>query len=171
MRDRTLENYQGFWSLVWEKWEEYENRQELRFILDVILAGELKLGFPNLVDLPKNIMDIAMAFAANTINHWTRFTEESLEIVHDNSSGMAKNKLIWDRIVEMKCDKVTVGYDRRTWALPFNVTQQFLQIHRICCKFSSAIFLLVACVGGRDRNGTAKKPNIQKNWKRLGLDH
>ncbi|MFI5247230.1 MAG: hypothetical protein ACHQWV_01595, partial [Nitrospirales bacterium] len=93
----------------------------LRDILVWLVYGEKRLGYRHLLDVPKGVMDIALTTAAGTVNHWRKHTIEQFEVVHDESSAMAKDKWLWDQLTSPEIGAATVGYDRRLWSFPLGV--------------------------------------------------
>lgn len=90
-------------------------------------------------------MDIAFAVALGIVEHWRSLTVESLSVVHDASSNMAKEKWLWDAIVANDVPSQLVGFDERTVKFPLGVLQtafedsiQFRQL-QLCDVLAGAV--------------------------------
>lgn len=51
--------------------------------------------------------------------------EDDIILVHDRSSAMAKQKQIWDTVVDPNVEPVEVGYDRRKVSFPIRVIETY----------------------------------------------
>lgn len=121
MRDRTPQTYNAFWRVLNLHFNSAPH-QVLQDVLLWLIDGERRLGYRHLLDLPKGAMDIALTTAAGTVNHWRKQTMERFEVVHDESSSMAKDKWLWDQLTSPAIEAATVGYDRRRfWSFPLGV--------------------------------------------------
>lgn len=119
MRKRTSESYRTFWN---DLRGHFDNCDKLvRDTLLWFLGGEKDLGFNYLTSLPEKTMDIAVTTAMLTVSHWRDQTGEQLEVIHDMSSRMAKQKWLWDQLVGAEISPRIVGYDRRRMQFPLNV--------------------------------------------------
>jgi hypothetical protein len=127
MRNRTLRNYKLFWNLLYEIYHGSPDPEHpIPQIITYLLGAEMKLGFKHLSYLPEHQLDIAVTCSLLTINHWRTKSEESFEVIHDRSSSMAKEKWIWDAIVNPNVENCMVGYDRRKMKFPLNVEKTLL---------------------------------------------
>ena len=54
-------------------------------------------------------------------------TNEELVLIHDASSNMAKQKFIWDTLVDPTMPPAVIGYDRRRMAYPVAVSRTLLE--------------------------------------------
>ncbi|MEP7153326.1 MAG: DUF3800 domain-containing protein [Nitrospira sp.] len=120
MRERTPQSYNAFWRVI----NLHYNSASHKAVHDVLLwliHGEKRLGYNHLCNLPKKVLDVSLTTAAATINHWRGECTGPLEIIHDESSAMAKDKWLWDQLTRSTIESATVGYDRRLWQFPLGV--------------------------------------------------
>ena len=119
MMKRTPASYAAFWSHVHADYERADDRT--REILTPFLHAGMKLGFAHLLRLPKRAIDPALTTAVCTCGHWRKTTELPLDLIHDRSSSLAKDKELWDRITSPDVDRMTLGIPGRDTAYPLNV--------------------------------------------------
>jgi hypothetical protein len=86
----------------------------------------MKLGYNHLITLPPHQLDIAVSCSLTTISFWRRNNYEAFRVVHDRSSPMAKEKWLWDIIVNPLIQNCEVGYDRRKIIFPLNIKETIL---------------------------------------------
>lgn len=119
MRKRTPRSYERFWSHLYKAHDQAE--LPLKDILVFFLGSERKLGFQHLVSYPKRSLDLALSFAFMSVCHWHDVLRERFVLVHDQSSNMARQRWLWDAVVNPEVPKTEVGHDRRKVRFSLNV--------------------------------------------------
>lgn len=119
MMKRTKATYREFWGRMYADFDKAEKRT--RDILAFFLASEMKLGFPHLKWLKKRAIDPAIPGAVYTCHHWRKTTKLPLNLVHDMSSNLAKDREMWEQITSPKIDEMTLGIPGREMVFPLNV--------------------------------------------------
>ena len=66
-------------------------------------------------------LDIAVSSTLVLMSQWRQDINDDLILIHDRSSAMAKQKKIWDAIVDPNLRPIEVGYDRRKTKFPISV--------------------------------------------------
>jgi hypothetical protein len=82
-----------------------------------------ELGRAWVDSLPPSPLDISLPLAIQNClawreEGWTRFVVE-----HDRSSGMAKNKMIWDALLSPDAPPAAVGWGHRSFQYPIGVLE------------------------------------------------
>lgn len=126
MRMRTPRSYNEFWRPVYQAFHKATDGP-LKDIFVFLLGGEKKLGFDNLLTLPRPSIDPALTCALPIIQHWHDVCKKPLTVIHDQSSAMASGMWIWEILVSKEVPKVEVGYDRRKIRFPLNVEKTRLE--------------------------------------------
>ena len=87
------------------------------------VAGAIRLHGKRFFDqLPeKRLLDVSFAAAFSLVDMWAKDSTDNIQIIHDASSNMAKQKDIWDRLVNSDVPEALVGYDRRKTQFPLRV--------------------------------------------------
>ena len=117
MRDRTAEAYNTFFELFLEN-DFPENLDDLYVSLKVC---HLRYGIRVLGSIPKNSLEIAFSEAFNLVAEWSKSISGNIQLVHDQSSEMAKKKQLWDRALHPNIPPKVVGYDTRKMVFPIRV--------------------------------------------------
>jgi len=118
MRSRSEKDYKRFWRFVFEN-REVDPRASMG--LDWFIPPYFTLGYQHLLKLPANSLDIALSIALNAANFWSTQTTEDLEVIHDSSSNMAREKWLWDQVVCPTLPHKVLACDARDWTFPFRV--------------------------------------------------
>lgn len=121
MRDRTPDAYNSFWRVINLHFNS-ASQKALQDILLWLVCGEKKLGYNHLLKIPEGAMDIGLPTAAGSVNFWRKKFSDAFEVIHDESSSMAKLKWLWDQLTNTRIEPATVGYDSRLWSFPLGVT-------------------------------------------------
>lgn len=109
-------------------WAHLENARKVRRgphrkMLDLLLVGKL-MGHRRLHELPDNALDVALSVLVALVVYWRRRSDGPFEVIHDQSTNLAKNRRIWDWLSSPEQQKVTLGFgDYRDMPLPLNVTR------------------------------------------------
>lgn len=125
MRERTGRRYREFWGGI--RSDLAGCRKESAEILKYFVAASFVLGPGYLPSIPEKSLDISLACALQLAEEWTDRTTDLVEIVHDASSAMAREKWIWDAVVSPSAPSATVGFAHRKRKYPLRVTRTVLQ--------------------------------------------
>lgn len=115
MRSRTEESYQSFFKMIFA--EGYS--EELNELLDFFKISHIKFGYELLKT--RDHLDITVSLTLVLMTQWRQDTNDDLILIHDRSSAMARQKKIWDAIVNPNLKPIEVGYDRRKTKFPISV--------------------------------------------------
>lgn len=121
MIQRTKKSYRAFWQELYRDYRRTDQRT--KEILAFFLAGEMKLGYEQLREIPKRALDPALTTLVQTCAHWRKHTDAPLWLVHDRSSSLAKDKWLWDLIASPDIEERTVGIPSRETVYPLNVVK------------------------------------------------
>jgi hypothetical protein len=124
MRERSESTYHEFWS--WLRRKMRRCRKETKQMLEYFDMSERILGPEPLLGDSGKALDICVTAALEIIIHWRASTDESLEVIHDNSSVMAKEKSIWDAIVAQDVPEAVFRRGDKVIKYPLNVTKTVL---------------------------------------------
>lgn len=92
-----------------------------RSMIDLLLVSRLA-GDQALEGLPPNPLDPGLSTMVALMAHWRRLSAGPFEVVHDQSTSMAKNQPIWDWLSSPEQQEATLGFsDYRDLILPLNV--------------------------------------------------
>lgn len=69
----------------------------------------------------KRLLDVSFAAAFSLVGMWAKESEAPINVIHDASTNMAKQKDIWERLVSNDVPEALVGYDRRKTQFPLRV--------------------------------------------------
>ncbi len=91
-------------------------------ILDYIVVSDFKLGgYEHLRSLPDRLTDLGTYYLMEQVSHWSNRTDRAIDIVHDESSALAREQQVWDVILGPDAPHAVVGQDRRTVSFPLRV--------------------------------------------------
>ena len=121
MMKRTPAAYRDFWRHMYADYERADQRT--KDILSYFVYSEMRLGLPHLLNLPKRAIDPGLPGAVMTCGHWRQRTDLPLNLVHDNSSSLAKDKELWSMITSPEFEEMTLGVPGRETKYPLNVQQ------------------------------------------------
>jgi hypothetical protein len=90
----------------------------------MILGALLRLRYVGVFKrLQRGALDLSFSTAINLMGMWrTKLGDEPIDLVHDQSSNMAKQKQLWDVLVSPNTPPALVGHDTRTMRFPLGVT-------------------------------------------------
>ena len=78
----------------------------------------------SLFDVPTHSFDIAVSATFTIMALWRKDKGTSkILLIHDTSSAMSREKIIWDVLVDVKLTSQLLGYDTRTLQLPVAVQE------------------------------------------------
>ena len=92
-------------------------------ILTMFLGAGMRLGYSHLLWLPKRALDPSFTTAVNTCGYWQKLSGNSLTLVHDQSSSLARDAPLWDLIASPKIQKIKIGPLGRDMEFPLGVTR------------------------------------------------
>lgn len=117
IRLRTEEAYRNFFEPLFTK----QYSEDLDELLGFFRASHINFGH-ELLDIPDHL-DIAVSSTFALMFEWRKDINDDIVLVHDASSAMAKEKKIWDIIVNPNLSPIEVGYDRRKTQFPIRVVK------------------------------------------------
>lgn len=80
--------------------------------------------------LSKEMLDPSFSAALGVMSSWGEQLGEDFEVVHDQTTSMAKQKDEWDALVSPDVESKLVGYDRRTLSFPIRINEtKFVSSH------------------------------------------
>jgi hypothetical protein len=120
MRERTAESYRTFWTILNLHFDSAKGVTQN--LLALPLYAEKHLGFSHLTGLPEKIMDLALPTAFQTVAHWRKKSRALLEVFHDESSGMAREKWLWDQLGNPSVDARTFSHNGGEISFPLGIT-------------------------------------------------
>lgn len=133
VRDRTGVNYYAFWRAL--EGDVLQCEPKASEILEYFLVAGRQLGATHFDNLPERSLDICQTSALQVVGYWRQRTEENLEIIHDKSSVMAKEKWMWDALTKSDFPTVRVGppdfpvqYPLRVTKTDFGESSAYLQL-------------------------------------------
>ncbi|WP_443147775.1 DUF3800 domain-containing protein [Nitrospira sp.] len=119
MRIRSSKCFDNFWDYVNGI---YRHFPDSHVILDFLMPSQKILSLQDIIKYPKGIMEIGLTMAYNSIGFWSSKTPASLEIIHDNSSSMARVQWLWDQIVSPDVEERNFYYSGINWQFPLKVS-------------------------------------------------
>jgi hypothetical protein len=117
MRSRTEKAYQDFFAPLFTQ----QYSEEIDEFLNFFRPSHSLFGYELLKT--SDHLDIAVTCTFTLMSLWGQDVDDDIVLVHDNSSAMAKERKIWDVIVDPKLPSVEVGYDRRKIQFPIGVVE------------------------------------------------
>jgi hypothetical protein len=120
MLDGSQAAYNRFWNMLADMAK--QSSEDVSYLLSYPLIAPNFLGVDHIKELGEKPLDISLTVALNTVSHW-RNTKKSIDIIHDESSNMAKDRWIWEALTSPDVAEKQIGYgDHRVMNLPLNVT-------------------------------------------------
>lgn len=95
IRHRTDDSYNDFFYFVFQ---EHENH-EINKMLEMLRQAHHYLGHRIFQGLPENALDIAFSHAMLLMATWRKEISDPINLIHDASSNMSKQKHIWDALM------------------------------------------------------------------------
>lgn len=159
LRSKTLEAYRSFGRCVRAA---QQRAAPLHEMLSFILASDQRLGgYEYIRDLPERLTDLGTVYLMDQVQHWSGQTSETLRIVHDRSSALAREREVWETVLAPEVPPAIVGQDRRTIRFPLRVDTIELadsQDHRqlqIVDLVAGAFAIYLKKRAGKDSTGRA----------------
>ncbi|MEI3652429.1 MAG: DUF3800 domain-containing protein [Dolichospermum lemmermannii FEM_B0920] len=117
MKYRTPKSYQDFFELIIQA----NYPESLNGVMAFFIAGYINVGTEILND-PDNL-NITVTCTLSLMSDWRKNISEEITLFHDSSSEMAKNRDIWDALVNPNLLPIELGYDCRKFSLPIGVKE------------------------------------------------
>ena len=119
LRTKSIAAYEAFGHSL----QTAQQRAEpLREMLAILMASDLGLGgYEHLRNLPERLTDLGTVYLMDQVCHWSDRTDQTLKIIHDKSSALAREKYVWEAILAPDVRPAVVGQDRRTIKFPLRV--------------------------------------------------
>ncbi|MEA5501283.1 DUF3800 domain-containing protein [Limnoraphis robusta Tam1] len=117
MRLRSEESYQAFFEPLFRQ----KYSEDLDQLLDFFRASYVEFGY-ELLETADHL-DIAVSCTLDLMILWRKDIDDDIVLIHDNSSAMAKERKIWDTVVDPNLPSIEVGYDRRKAQFPIRVVK------------------------------------------------
>lgn len=144
MMQPTQDKYDRFWSNLHRLYEISENRSQE--ILDLLLIPSNILSFNHIAELGAKPQDISLTAALFTVSHWRKQSDDSITLIHDQSSNMSEETDMWEALTSPDLETMVVGHgDHREMIFPLNVvstkfknSKDYLQL-QICDLVAGAL--------------------------------
>jgi hypothetical protein len=168
VRTRTQESYDAFWGGLYKA--SRSCKKETKKILSYFLLSDYKLGYDRLKDLPERTLDICQTSALQTLGHWRGQTTEEIQVVHDNSSNMAREKWIWDVITSSHFPSFRVGPADFLVEYPLRVTDTVFSDSAAHLQLQFADLVAgAAAAWARSRTTPAPRSTYVKSLENAGI--
>lgn len=93
-----------------------------RRMIDLLLLGK-RGSRARLNNIPDNGLDVALSAMVALVAHWRGLSAGPFDVIHDQSSSLAKHTAVWEWLSSPEQQEVTLGFgDYRDALLPLNVT-------------------------------------------------
>lgn len=119
IRFKTEAAYQAFFEPILTQ----EYAKEIDGVLEVFRMSHAMFGYEQLVLNTQEHLDIAVSSTLSLMSLWRQDIDDDIILIHDRSSAMARDKKIWDEMVDPNLPSIEVGYDRRKAQFPIRVTK------------------------------------------------
>lgn len=117
INSRTLESYDCFFELVFEK----TYPDSINGLLDIFRGIDIVIG-SDILDTNDNL-NIPLSCTFSLMSDWRKDISGNIILIHDASSQMAKNGDIWNALVKPNRLPVEFGYDHCKFSLPIGVKE------------------------------------------------
>jgi hypothetical protein len=121
MRARSAEAYKQCESFVQREYRKSTGSQVE--VLRYFSTSFPLLGHRHVIDLPKRVLDLALPGLIQSGHTWRSRHEGPLEVVHDQSTNMAKQQWLWDAFTSPAMAPATFAYAGGQQTFPINVVQ------------------------------------------------
>lgn len=119
LRDTSIENYRAFCNSIQVA---RQHAAPLDEILSLFVLSDRRLGgYENIRDLPDRITDPGTVHLMEHVVCWSQRTDQLLDIIHDESSKLSRERHAWDALFSPDVSPSVVGQDRRTIRFPLPV--------------------------------------------------
>jgi hypothetical protein len=118
MRRRNAQEYRRFFEFVYEK-------HPIPLVDDALVwlrAAHHKLGSSGIFrDLPPNSIDITLTLSLSVMAQWRANTTDEIQVIHDRSTTMSKQKRFWAALTDPTEQPTTVGSGLQKFTYPIAV--------------------------------------------------
>ena len=119
LRTKSIQAYQAFGRSLRAAQRHSEPVDD---ILDYIVLSDFRLGgYEHLRSLPDRLTDLGTYYLMEQVSHLSNRTYKAINIVHDESSALAREQQVWDVLLGPDVPHAVVGQDRRTVSFPLRV--------------------------------------------------
>ena len=119
LRNKSIQAYEAFGRSVRAA---QRHGEPLGEILDYIVLSDFRLGgYDHLRSLPDRLTDLGTYYLMEQVSHWSKQIDKAINIVHDESSALAREQQVWDVLLGPDVPHAVVGQDRRTVSFPLRV--------------------------------------------------
>ena len=95
-------------------------------ILNYIALSDFRLGgYDHLRSLPDRLTDLGTYYLLEQVSHWSNQAQRTINIIHDESSALAREQRVWDVLLGPDVPHAVVGQDRRTIRILAKITCPF----------------------------------------------
>ena len=97
--------------------------------LEVVRTSVLQTGYEGFRqrNMGGRELDLALTSLLSIVGEWRRDTDERIEVVHDASSNLARQRELWDALAAPAQPKAVIGYHYQTMQFPLGVTRTSLE--------------------------------------------
>lgn len=119
MRVKDVKSYDLFFKPLFRKYDP----KELNDLIVFFRSIHLKFGYGFLDHIRNhNPLDISLTSALTIMARWRSEISDEINLIHDASTNMSKQKDIWDALVDPNLPPIVTGYDRRQLKFPIGVS-------------------------------------------------
>ncbi len=135
MRQLDQASYDRFFEFVFSQ----EYPEQLSFLLNIFQAAYSTIGYElvnrfktesDQLNLPATPLDIGLTSTIYLINQWRPDIANSITLIHDASSRMARERHMWDALANPNLPAAEFRQADRQWAFPLNVKEIYLENSR-----------------------------------------
>lgn len=119
LRNKSMEAYGAFGQSLRAA---QQQSGPLHEILDYIVLSDFRLGgYEHLRSIPDRLTDLGTYHLMEQVSHWSDQTDQAINVIHDESSALAREQHVWDVLLDPDLPDAVVGQDRRTIKFPLRV--------------------------------------------------
>ena len=137
LRNKSIQAYEAFGRSVRAA---QRHGEPLGEILDYIVLSDFRLGgYDHLRSLPDRLTDLGTYYLMEQVSHWSNHIDKAINIVHDESSALAREQQVWDVLLGPDVPHAIVGQDRRTVSFLCELTRLREQTQETICSCRSSM--------------------------------
>ena len=107
LRERSTTAYDDFFALVWRKPAMAEGED----ILDYFRLSDRMYGYNIYQRVPADTLDLGFTMALWNLSIWSQRVPPPLQLIHDESTNMSKQKNAWDALTDISLGRNTFEID------------------------------------------------------------
>jgi Protein of unknown function (DUF3800) len=120
--ERDIDSYRRFWTAWTSAGPLVARNPQIDEVLGYLPLSNSRLGgFRHLQSLPERLTDLGTYGLLESVSHWRELTAERIDIRHDRSSALSRDRELWEDLLSPDVPTTLVGQDRRTIQFPLNV--------------------------------------------------